>query len=266
MLSTKAHLVTLCLSEITAGAAIQGLNLYIPLVAEVEMAREPRIPLLRPTWTRRKLIQSVALWGCLPWLPSARSADYPATIAAMHRARATETGVYHHYLEFSQCAQREGYRGVAYLFAAFAASEQVHAANFGKILARLNVALAPLPKPAIRVGSTRANLMRAADDEMASIESFYPKLLDQIEPEAHEGAMAQVHYAWASERQHRAKIQQIQRWTGMAFEKVARSIDEKTGRYFVCQICGSTLNAVPADQCPVCKSLPAHYRAIEPPA
>jgi rubrerythrin len=258
--------VALSLSEIIAGGAIQGLNVCIPLVDGVDMAREPRIPVLRPTWTRRRLIQSLVTWGCLPWLPSARSADYPATIAAMHRARATETSVYHHYLEFSQCAQREGYRGVAYLFAAFAASEQVHAANFGKILARLNVALAPLPKPAIRVGSTRANLMRAADDEMASIESFYPKLLEQIEPEGHEGAITQVHYAWASEKQHRARIQQIQRWTGVAFEKVARSIDEKTGRYFVCQNCGSTLNAVPADQCPVCKFPPQHYRAIEPPA
>jgi rubrerythrin len=42
--------------------------------------------------------------------------------------------------------------------------------------------------------------------------------------------------------------------------------DAKTGQYFVCQLCGCTLNRLPVDACPVCKNPPRHYRHIEPPA
>jgi rubrerythrin len=208
----------------------------------------------------------MALLACLPVIRDARAAPYAATIAAMRSARETETSVYYHYTEFGRRAQQEGYRGIAYLFTAFAASEQVHATNFGRILTRLNVELEPIPKPAIRAGSTRDNLIRAAEGEMSSIESFYPKLLEQLKPEGHEEAITLVRYAWLSEQQHRDKIRQIQRWGGSFFEKVARTIDEKTGRYFICQICGSTVNAVPAGQCAVCKFPPSQYRGIEPPA
>jgi rubrerythrin len=50
------------------------------------------------------------------------------------------------------------------------------------------------------------------------------------------------------------------------FERVAKTIDEKTGVYFVCLVCGSTLNAIPAERCPVCKYPATHYRKIDPPA
>jgi rubrerythrin len=218
-----------------------------------------------PVLPRRRALRAVALLLGWPVARHAHAAPYPATIAAMQRARETETNVYYHYTEFGRRAQAEGYRGVAYLFAAFAASELVHGTNFGKILAQLNVELAPIAKPSVRAGTTRENLIRAANGEMSSIEAFYPTLLDQIRPEGHADAITTVQYAWASEKQHRDKIAQIQRWTGVFFEQVARTIDEKTGRYFVCQICGSTVNAVPAGSCPVCKFPPAHYRGIEPP-
>jgi rubrerythrin len=218
-----------------------------------------------PVLPRRCARRAVAWLLGWPVARHANAAPYPATIAAIQSARETETNVYYHYTEFGRRAQAEGYRGVAYLFAAFAASELVHGTNFGKILAHLNVELAPIAKPSVRAGTTRENLMRAANGEMSSIEAFYPQLLERLRPEGHADAITTVQYAWASEKQHRDKIAQIQRWTGVFFEQVARTIDEKTGRYFVCQICGSTVNAVPAGSCPVCKFPPVHYRGIEPP-
>lgn len=230
------------------------------------LGKSPSAVHCRPAPPRRRILEALVLLAWLPAWRNVRAAPYPATIAAMQSARETETDVYYHYTEFGRRAVQEGYRGIAYLFAAFAASEQVHAANFGKILTRLNVELLPIAKPAVTAGTTRENLMRAADSEMSSIEAFYPKLLEQLRPEGHEEAITLVRYAWASEKQHRDKIGQIQRWTGSFFETVARTIDQKTGRYFICQICGSTVNAVPASACPVCKFPPAHYRGIEPPA
>ena len=228
------------------------------------MDRHLQSPLSRPPWWRRRqLLLSIAF---LPALRAAHAAPYPATVAAMQSARETETSVYLHYNEFNRRAAQEGYRGVAYLFTAFSASEQVHATNFGRILTQLNVELAPLPKPAIRAASTRDNLLRAAEGEMHSIDAFYPKLLERLKPEGHEDAMKAVNYAWSSEQQHRDKIKQILRWAPTFFEKVARTIDEKTGRYFICQTCGSTVNAVPAGTCPICRFPATQYRSVEPPA
>jgi rubrerythrin len=195
-----------------------------------------------------------------------RAAAYPVTISAMKAARESETTVYYHYIEFGKRARDEGYLGIAYLFTAFAASEHVHASNFGRVLTRLGEELAPLPKPAVASRSTRENLITAANGEMTSIDDFYPGLLAKIAGEKHADAIDAVQFAWASEKQHRDKIKQIQRWTPTFFEVVARTIDQKTGRYFVCQLCGSTMNKIPDGACPICKNPPTQYRLIEPPA
>ena len=79
-------------------------------------------------------------------------------------------------------------------------------------------------------------------------------------------AIDAVQFAWASEKQHRDRIKQIQRWAPSLFETVARTIDEKTGRYFICQLCGSTTNRIPEGSCPICKNPTTQYRLIEPPA
>jgi len=217
---------------------------------------------------RRHCLQVLAAIGCagVAYPDAARAAAYPVTIDAMKAARDNETRVYYHYTEFGKRARDEGYRGIAYLFQAFAASEQVHASNFGRVLTRLGEELAPLPKPAVNAASTRDNLILAANGEMASIDGFYPGLLAKISGEKHADAIDAVQFAWASEKQHRDKIKQIQRWTPSFFDTVARTIDEKTGRYFICQLCGSTVNKIPEGTCPICKNPPTQYRLIEPPA
>lgn len=219
--------------------------------------------------SRRRLVLGVPAGCASAWLvprTSARAASYPTTIQAMTAARDTEASVYYHYAEFGRQAQREGYRGVAYLFAAVAASEMVHATNFARVLARLGADVPPAPKPVVKNGTTKENLMRAASGELHSIDSFYPKLLERITPEGFDDAITSVRWAWESEKQHRDKMQQILRWSPTFFARVARTIDEKTGRYFVCGICGSTTHAVPADRCPICGEPPSNYREIEPPA
>jgi rubrerythrin len=218
---------------------------------------------------RRSWMARAGLWAwptplLLAW--PARAAAYPITAAAMREAQAGEMGVYYRYTEFARKASQEDYRGIAYLFAAFAAAEFVHAANFGRIQTGLGVEVSPIAKAAFNVGSTRDNLMAAADGEIRSVDEYYPRLLERIRPEGHADAMAAVGYAWETEKRHRDKIRQVQRWSPSFFEQVAKVIDQKTGQYHVCQLCGCTLNQVPTGICPVCKNLPRHYRLIEPPA
>jgi rubrerythrin len=197
----------------------------------------------------------------------AAASAYGETTAALAQAHEKEMRTYWRYMDFGRAARSEGYRGIAYLFTAFASSELIHAQNFGRILSSLGVELAPLATEAMMAtAATRDNLLSAVDSELESIDRFYPLLLERLKPEAHTDAIATVRYAWSSEKQHRDIIQKIRRWSPAFFEQVARSIDEKTGQYFVCQLCGSTTNAVPRDKCPVCAAPPLHYRRIEAPA
>lgn len=195
---------------------------------------------------------------------SAVASNHRDTAAALAQAHEKEMRTYWRYMDFGRQARNDGYRGIAYLFTAFASSELIHGQNFGRILSRLGVELPPLAKePTNAPASTRDNLLTAVDSELESIDRFYPALFERLKPEAHADAMAAVRYAWASEKQHRDIIQKIRRWSPDFFEQVARSIDEKTGQYFVCQLCGSTTNAVPRDKCPVCSMPPQHYRHID---
>lgn len=205
-------------------------------------------------------------WALVPLRRAHAAPAYASTIAAMRDARAVESRVSQQYFAYGRKAREDGYKGIAYLFAAFASSEQVHAANFGKVLAQLGAALPPLPAFAGPVGTTRENLIAAAKGEAESIEDMYPKMLERIRPEGHEEAMRFVNFAWSSERQHHDRIKQIRRYSPTMFELVAKHIDAKTGAYYVCQACGSTLNAVPSPSCPVCQAAATSYRRIDPPA
>jgi len=190
---------------------------------------------------------------------------YPQTIAALAVAFQRETDAHRRYLEFATKATKDGYKGIAYMFMSFAASEGIHAGNFKGLVTRLggNVEAAPT---AITIGTTKENLIAAVSDEIDSVDSLYPRSLERIQPEGHAEAVRLVKFAWESERQHRDLMQKIRRYSPLVFERVAKTIDEKTGLYFVCQACGSTLNKVPSPQCPVCASAPEQYRQIPAPA
>jgi rubrerythrin len=190
---------------------------------------------------------------------------YPQTVAALAYAFQRETDAHRRYVEFAAMAQREGYKGIAYMFMAFAASEGVHARNFGGLVARLGGDANAAPT-AIKRGTTKQNLIAAVDDEIDSIDSLYPRTLERIKAEGHGEASRLVKFAWESERQHRDVIQRIQRYSPLLFEKVSKAIDDKTGLYFVCQTCGSTLNQVPSPNCPICASAPDQYHQVPVPS
>jgi rubrerythrin len=234
---------------------------------ETFVTRPARTVRRAPPASRRCFLgRSAAL--CAPWLAwpaRTRAASYPATVAALKAARDNETSVYYHYAEFGRQARREGYAGIAYLFTAVAASEMVHATNFARLLARLDADVPPAARPDVAPGTTRENLLKGARGEVHSVDHFYPKLLAEITPEGFGDAITAVRWAWESEQQHRDKMQQILRWSPIFFDKVARTIDEKTGRYYVCQLCGATTNAIPPGKCGVCKQPSTQVRLIEPP-
>jgi len=218
--------------------------------------------------SRRHFMTGLVLSGPLLSMPAPRGQappPYPLTLSALQHARDREMALYYRYMEYGRRAKLEGYLGIAYLFTAFAAAEFLHAQNFNKILTRLGVEIVFAPKPEIAAGPTKANLLQAAAAEREDVESFYPGMLARLRPEQLEDAVTFTTYAWESEKQHRSIIGKILRWVPSYFERVAKKIDAESGQYFVCQSCGSTVNDVPLDRCPVCQQPAAGYRRVEVP-
>lgn len=205
---------------------------------------------------------SVVLGNRRPWAAT----RYPKTIKLLESAHAQEVAKYYQYMAFGRKAKEEDYKGIAYLFTALAAAELIHAQNFEKILSRLDVEITRTGKPQITVARTHDNLMKAADEEINDIDTFYPSMIAHLKPEGLQDAITFATFAWESEKQHRDILLKIQRWAPWFFEKVAKNIDEETDKYFVCQICGSTVDEIPSATCPICHLSSEHYRKIEYPA
>lgn len=193
---------------------------------------------------------------------AAAAQPYVNSIAALRKGVATETAAHRRYVAFGRHAKRDGYQGLAYLYTALATSELIHSQNYTRVLATLGQLIDETETPEIPLGTAQENLIHAAESELNSIENTYPGLLQAVAAERHADSIATVEYSWASHKQHLDIIERIRRWSPSFFESVARTIDEKTDRYFVCQICGSTVTEIPGDACPVCKEPSSKYRLI----
>jgi rubrerythrin len=233
------------------------------------MARQ--LPNRNPDLERRRQILiggALGLLGLLE-LPLPRLADaavkqYPKSIEALQKGVVAETAAHRRYVEFGQHANSEGYKGLAYLYTALATSELIHAQNYRRVLTTLGELVAEPEIAPVTVGTAKDNLIYAAEREMHSIENTYPSLLQSVESEGQATVIAAIRYSWSSHKQHLEIIEKIRRWSPSFFETVARKIDEKTDRYYVCEICGSTVTEIPVDGCPICGESAAGYRLIPP--
>jgi len=217
---------------------------------------------------RRLLRHGATLAAGVPlavWLRSTRAGDRADALAALAEARDRELTMHEHYVAYAGKAGAEGYRGIAYLFSALAASELVHAQNHARVLAASGAEVPRGARIAPRVGTTRENLLAAVRNEIRDIDQSYPATLRRLEGADLADAVTVTTWAWQSERQHRGLIDAIRTWSDAFFETVARTIDAKTGRYYVCANCGSILNRIPAGACPICGLAPDRYRLIDPP-
>ena len=205
-----------------------------------------------------------ATCGTSPAL-SAAEASYAETIAVLQTLYRNEVLAHHRYLAFADAALHEGHRNIAHMFSALADSEDVHARNFKRILLSLNSPPADVAVADIHAGSTQENLKYATDVELAEIDREYPAYIRRISPEAHEGSIRYIRYAWSAERQHRELIRDIQSGTGMFFGMLLEHFRKNTQRYFVNQNCGATVTELPEGQCPICHSSIDTYREIPRP-
>jgi len=135
------------------------------------------------------------------------------------------------YLAFSRKANDEGYAQVAKLFKAAAEAETVHALNHLKILGE--------PK------STAENLDTAISGETSEFTEMYPGYLSIAQEEGNRRA------AWSFDVAN--KVEEIH--AGLfsnALEAVRSSKDLPELDYYVCEVCGNTVEREAPDKCPIC--------------
>ena len=189
--------------------------------------------------------------------------NYPETKAVLQTAYQNEILAHVAYLAYAEKALSENYPNIAHLFISLASSESIHARNFKQQLSDLGIEAKERPKSEIKVSSTKENLKNATQVELEEINQRYPQFVEKIRSENHEAALRTLTYAWESEKQHRDIIEKISSATGILFGVLASRIEKTPTRYFVCQPCGSTMNELPRDACPICKSPVSQYKEIE---
>jgi rubrerythrin len=146
----------------------------------------------------------------------------------LKEAFAGESQANRKYLAFAQKADKEGYTQVAKLFRAAAAAETIHAHSHLRALKG--------------VGSTVENLKEAIGGETFEVKSMYPPMIKEAEQEGDTTAVRSLQYANEVEKVH-ARLYQ---------EALDHLNEQRAVDYYICSVCGHTVEEGAPDSCPVC--------------
>lgn len=157
----------------------------------------------------------------------------------LKEAFAGESQANRKYLAFAQKADQEGYPQAAKLFRAAAEAETVHAHAH---LRALN-----------GVGKTEDNLKAAIGGETFEFESMYPGMIEAAEAEGHEAALRSFKLANEVEKIHAELYRK-------ALDTLSNS---QSVDYYVCPVCGNTVENEPPDSCPICGAKGKTFKKID---
>jgi len=157
----------------------------------------------------------------------------------LQQAFAGESQANRKYTAFAKKADSEGYKQIAKLFRAAAEAETVHALNHLRELGA--------------VKSTKENLVDAIAGESYEFQDMYPRMIADAQAEGNKRAEISFAYANAVEKIHAALYKK-------ALENLGKNEEVD---YYVCQVCGNTVEGEPPDRCPICNSLKKMFRKVE---
>jgi len=143
------------------------------------------------------------------------------------------------YTAFAGKADEEGYPHVAKLFRAAAAAETVHALNHLNVLGGVN--------------STEENLKTAIEGETYEFTEMYPEFIDNAKAESNQGAVQTFYGAKEVEKLH-----------ADLYKKALDTLGEaKDVDYYVCDVCGNTVENEAPHVCPICGAKKEAFFAVE---
>jgi rubrerythrin len=143
------------------------------------------------------------------------------------------------YLAFAEKADQEGYTAVARLFRAAAAAETIPAHAHLRALGGIR--------------TTADNLREAFNGETHEFTSMYPQMIADAAAEGFDSAQRSFRFANAVEKVHAA-----------LYQKALDNLETNSAvDYYVCKVCGNTVEGVPQGPCSVCQALPAAFFKID---
>lgn len=157
----------------------------------------------------------------------------------LKEAFAGESQANRKYLAFAKKAEDEGFKQIARLFRAAAEAETVHAHNHLRELGGIK--------------STKENLEEAINGESYEFQKMYPQMIEDAKAEGTQRALRSFNYANEVEKIHADLYKN-------ALQNLGKnpSVD-----YYVCQVCGNTVENEPPDECPVCGAKKKMFKKVE---
>ena len=156
----------------------------------------------------------------------------------LKEAFAGESQANRRYLAFAKKAEEEGFKQVAKLFRAAAEAETVHAHSHLRALGG--------------VKSTKENIQEAIAGETHEFKKMYPEMLAKAKAEGIKPAEMSFDYANQVEKVHAALYEKALAELGKN-----REVD-----YYVCPVCGHTVEEKAPERCPICGALGSKFYRI----
>ena len=154
-----------------------------------------------------------------------------STIDNLKDAFTGESQANRRYLAFARKAEEEGLRQVAELFRAAAEAETIHALNHLRIIGEIK--------------STAENLDAAVSGETFEYKSMYPEYLSIAKQEGNHQA------AWSFDVAN--KVEEVHAGLfSKAVDAVRNNKELAKIDYYVCKVCGNTVEDIAPEKCPIC--------------
>jgi len=146
----------------------------------------------------------------------------------LKNAFAGESQANRRYLAFAKKAEEEGHKQVAKLFRAAAEAETVHAHAHLRVMGG--------------VKGTKENIQEAIGGETFEFTKMYPQMIEEAKKEGNKQAQQSFEFANKVEKIHAELYQK-------ALNNLGKN---ETVDYYVCQVCGNTVEKAVPDKCPIC--------------
>ena len=160
----------------------------------------------------------------------------------LQEAFAGESQANRKYLFFAEKADESGLKQVARLFRAAAEAETIHARNHLKVLDGIK--------------SDKENLQAAIGGEHEEFSSMYPSFIQQANAEGNSKAERSFDLANKVEQIHHDHFQ-------TALKTLESGGSFKDAPYYVCQVCGNTVEGEAPERCPICGAPRSRFKKID---
>ncbi|NLI29253.1 MAG: rubrerythrin family protein [Nitrospiraceae bacterium] len=161
------------------------------------------------------------------------------TMNNLAEAFAGESQANRKYLAFAKKAEQDGFPQVAKLFRAAAEAETVHAHAHLREMGGIK--------------TTKENLEAAIGGETHEFESMYPGMIEDAKAEGNQGALRSFMFANEVEKIHADLYKK-------ALAALGNNADVE---YYVCQVCGNTVENGAPDECPICGAKKQAFKKID---